>query len=163
MTAMLGVVKENGSGYEYSKATISNLNHFEFGDKGIMCWQHSKIGSGTLLKIKDTKKKMKDMLAKYVVSNGTDAQKTKLHPYNRPGTQDTSSVDEDTASGDQDTPSNENSSVTFSCHNKACDRVFRSYEELEQHNMGPSCSYRKYSQDMYQYISTVSIFFLKKN
>ena len=43
---------------------------------------------------------------------------------------------------------------TISC--SACDRVFRTAEELEWHNLGPSCAYRKYSSSMLDYVATVS-------
>lgn len=119
-------------------------------------WQHSKVGPGEFVELKNNNRTSADIPAKYVISKMQLPMKRKTNPYNQPGTQDTTITDEDSASGDRSNPANESSTVTFRCHNQACDRLFRTYEQLEAHNLAPSCSSRKYSQSIYQYISTVS-------
>ena len=94
------------------------------------------------------------MPCKYKTSKLQTAQKNPKYRYFAPGTNDTTK--EDDCAEDSQGPPSESDSVTFSCHNPACDRVFRTSDALEEHNLGPTCSYRKYTQSMHDYIATVS-------
>lgn len=151
---MLGNFESFGNGFTFPKVSISAYNHFEFVPEGVRCWMHSTIGTGVLVKMKQDDHGLSNFLCKYTITNSQTAQKQPRYRYYAPGTND--NIQEDDCSGDNQTTQSESNGVTFSCNNPACDRVFRTSTELERHNLGPTCSYRKYSQNMMDYVATVS-------
>ena len=154
-TVMIGHLSQEDDPPGKSIPGITEVNHINFVQGGIVLKKHSKIGEGKFLKLEKVKMAEKFHYEIWPEEEGEPRRRT-YKPFKPPGSLEATKDD-----GDEDLIPEEDEEndlgVTFECSNELCDKRFKTNRERDEHYLSKQCSLTVYEAVSKMWTSQFSV------
>ena len=116
---------------------ITEVNHINFVQGGVVVKKHSKMGKGKFLALEKVPMAEKFHYEIFPENEGEPKRRT-YKPFKQPGTLEVIKEDESDLLPEEDEENDP--TVTFECPNELCDKTFKSNKDRDEHCLSKQCS-----------------------